>query len=300
MTRSAGRALLIAVALLCASCQTVEDPFPPQSAINVDVTFSGIGSQLSAPPTPQVVVWTIADASVTDLTGTTEPYSFLRTPPCFYPLNVVALRSLSNTCRLSGLTVRPAVERTGTIEFRFTSMELRQAARPDLRLGADPDGDGFPNGFDNCPSVPNPDQKNSNSSSETTQVGDACSANDSAGNPTVPDYDLDGVANGVDNCTWYPNPFATGETSQPDADRDGIGDACERVARVILPAEGLHLACDVKFTGRAAIPSIFRLDFARAGVLTCDLGFTACSIDPTQILLTLSGSTDTFPCKAVP
>jgi hypothetical protein len=71
----------------------------------------------------------------------------------------------------------------------------------------DADGDGVVDAADNCPTVANPDQVNS----DTDPQGDACDADD----------DDDGVLDGPDNCETTPNP------DQADGDNDGIGTACD-------------------------------------------------------------------------
>jgi uncharacterized protein (TIGR03382 family) len=71
----------------------------------------------------------------------------------------------------------------------------------------DSDGDGVPDVLDNCPDVPNPDQKDT----DHDGIGDACSN----------DMDGDGIPNAKDNCPLVPNP------DQADSDNDGIGDACD-------------------------------------------------------------------------
>lgn len=71
---------------------------------------------------------------------------------------------------------------------------------------ADSDYDSIPDQTDNCPSVPNSDQKDVNNN----QIGDACE-----------DFDRDGVMNNVDNCPNNPN------ASQLDTDSDKIGDICD-------------------------------------------------------------------------
>ena len=62
---------------------------------------------------------------------------------------------------------------------------------------------------------------------------------------------------------------------------------------------GLTVTCAVDFTTRSAASSAFRLDFAREGVLTCDSGFTGCTIDGSKLEAALSGSSETFPCEVV-
>jgi uncharacterized protein YjbI with pentapeptide repeats len=77
---------------------------------------------------------------------------------------------------------------------------------------ADRDRDGVPDGStaspaDNCPSVPNPEQTNS----DFDALGDACD----------PDDDNDGIGDEVDDCPTTPDP------GQADANGDGLGNACD-------------------------------------------------------------------------
>ncbi len=71
---------------------------------------------------------------------------------------------------------------------------------------ADTDNDGVPDIYDNCVSISNPDQEDTNDNG----VGDLCE-----------DWDLDGVINVNDNCPEKYNP------SQKDTDGDGAGDKCD-------------------------------------------------------------------------
>jgi len=96
----------------------------------------------------------------------------------------------------------------------------------------DSDADGVPDLSDNCVSVSNSDQKDSDGNGR----GDACE-----------DYDRDGVLNAKDNCPEIPN------ASQVDTDKDGIGDACDSVDNRItermpwLPWVGIGIAGIVVF-----------------------------------------------------
>ncbi len=105
---------------------------------------------------------------------------------------------------------------------------------------ADLDGDTVMNLVDNCPSIPNADQRRSNMAAT---VGDVCNTDD----------DLDGILDGQDNCPRVANPTQTippgavcnvdldgdnvgdnfdncpgsANPSQTDTDGDGIGDVCD-------------------------------------------------------------------------
>lgn len=73
-------------------------------------------------------------------------------------------------------------------------------------IPSDTDNDQIPDNKDNCVSVPNSDQKDTN----VNNVGDVCD-----------DTDYDGVINNIDNCLIEPN------NDQRDIDGDGIGDICD-------------------------------------------------------------------------
>ena len=70
----------------------------------------------------------------------------------------------------------------------------------------DDDGDGVPNGTDNCPNTANPDQADTDGNG----IGDACQ-----------DTDGDSVIDTEDNCVETPN------VDQLDTDGNGVGDACQ-------------------------------------------------------------------------
>lgn len=76
---------------------------------------------------------------------------------------------------------------------------------------ADTDADSIGDNHDNCPTVSNPDQLNTDGDG----FGDACDSNN------VVDTDGDGVADGSDNCP------TTANANQLDSDSDGTGDVCD-------------------------------------------------------------------------
>lgn len=107
--------------------------------------------------------------------------------------------------------------------FRVASLvSLDESKRKDGEK--DYDGDGIVNAFDNCPTLANPDQKDTNGD----EKGDACG-----------DFDADGVMDAVDNCPTVVNSL------QQDDDKDGIGNACdpdfEEGGCAVAPAGSLPL-----------------------------------------------------------
>jgi len=98
----------------------------------------------------------------------------------------------------------------------------------------DTDGDGIPDVADDCPTVADPEQRDS----DHDGVGDACQ-----GAP-LPDADGDGIPDRIDNCPTVFNP------DQADRDGDGVGDACDNCPTVPNPdqadtdGDGAGDACD--------------------------------------------------------
>jgi hypothetical protein len=121
------------------------------------------------------------------------------------------------------------------------------------------DGDGIPNGKDNCPFIPNPNQADQ----DKDGIGDACDNCPTVANPNQADLDGDGIGDACDtcidpdhdgfgigtscppdNCSYVYNP------NQADADGDGVGDACDNCPYVYNPnqadadGDGVGDACD--------------------------------------------------------
>ncbi|MBI5761932.1 MAG: thrombospondin type 3 repeat-containing protein [Planctomycetes bacterium] len=83
----------------------------------------------------------------------------------------------------------------------------------------DTDGDGFPDGCDNCPLFASPNQTDSDGDG----VGDVCDP--CIGTPNV-DADADGRCDASDNCPLVAN------STQTDTDGDGVGDVCDNCPQV--------------------------------------------------------------------
>lgn len=80
------------------------------------------------------------------------------------------------------------------------------------QAGADSDGDGRGDPWDNCPGDYNPDQADMD--------------NDDLGNVCDPEADGDGIDDAIDNCLLLYNPL------QEDDDEDGIGNPCDNTCCV--------------------------------------------------------------------
>lgn len=299
-----------ASSLWMAACSKGDDLFPANGTLRLSVQDGGLVGQAASPtgatPGIQVAHWTFEDITATiHGGGADQSVPFLGIAPCSYTDNVLLLDDLSRQCGGSGIVLPADSPRTVTIRVEVSAMEVRRAERPDLPPSGDYDGDGVPNGVDNCALIPNPGQENpnaSNSGPDSDAYGDACSILDPFTNRlTIPDLDGDGVEDRFDNCLWIPNPRPTSGSFQTDSNGDAIGDACERTANVFLPQSGrLALDCDLSFTPASASVGLVLVDFDDTIALTCDPGFTGCALDGGKITARLNGTAPPVPPNCVP
>jgi hypothetical protein len=90
-----------------------------------------------------------------------------------------------------------------------------------LETAVDIDGDGVTDAADNCPSVANRNQTDS----DHDHLGDAC---DTFPLDAANDADHDGIGANADNCPKVAN------RNQRDWNRNGLGDACDRSSRITI------------------------------------------------------------------
>jgi hypothetical protein len=113
---------------------------------------------------------------------------------------------------VNGSSTNLNIQKANKADFRifFTNDSLKEFSIAMLRIYEDRDGDGSPDSEDNCPTVPNQDQSDSN----LDGAGDSCE-------PKTGDTDGDTISDHEDNCP------DTANYSQSDWDSDTIGDACD-------------------------------------------------------------------------
>ena len=106
--------------------------------------------------------------------------------------------------------------------FNTAALDQFKAAFSYTAPPPDSDNDGVADSSDNCPSVPNADQMDS----DNNGVGDVCE-----GGSNNNDDDNDGVVDTDDNCPLVPN------ADQMDSDNNGVGDVCDGGGMVVADTD---------------------------------------------------------------
>jgi alpha-tubulin suppressor-like RCC1 family protein/PKD repeat protein len=155
---------------------------------------------------------------------------------------------------IAGFITRIPTFQPATVVANINTFQVNLT--PMLILTNDADGDGITDDVDNCPTIPNPDQTDTDNDG-IGNVGDDDDDNDgwsdeveiTAGtdplNPTsVPtDTDNDGVYDSIDNCPLTANP------DQIDSNNDGVGDVCEGLTHWVSIAAGEEHTIALKSDG---------------------------------------------------
>ena len=280
MGRRSRSTLLTIIALTLTVACDEDKVFTTTGTLRVSVVDRSIVIQSTEPPGFQVAVWElervdldIQDFGVFDYNPSAE-CTHLQTRPA----QIEAIR-----CGVGGIAFEPDLPLLVTMKLTISDLELRSADRPALPPVADYDGDSVPNEDDNCVLIPNPGQEDIDGDG----FGDACSLPDGAGDPTIPDRDGDGVADAApDNCLWIQNP-PDPITGQPDANEDGIGDACELVTDVSLANCTMPLENMITVTVPDSAVTTISADFDNQMTLPgCNPGDPQCVLDCTAIQFT--------------
>ena len=179
---------------------------------------------------------------LTDLNGY---YVRWGTSPGSHPNSSTFLSSATTTHTVTGLSdntqyyfIVIATDTSGNESDYVDELAVLTAGGP-----VDTDGDGIPDGSDNCPDDYNPNQENNDGDA----LGDVCD----------PDDDNDGINDGSDNCQYVSNPGqqnndgdSLGDACDPDDDNDGINDGSDNCQYVSNPGQqnndgdALGDACD--------------------------------------------------------
>ena len=220
--------------------------------------------------------------------------------------------SINGTALTGPLDYSPLAP-AGTTDITLCSACTPPSREIDALLSTvnDDDGDGVPDGEDDCPTVDNTStnpRPHGDAQVSFAGIGVACSAGQgydnvsaaavaalaacsTGGNAAVcTDIDGDGVLNAVDNCPFTANP------TQANVDVDGRGDACETGPTITTKGDGIApYAPD--FDDRCNAP--YSLGGATSLSTTC-LSFGSTDSPPGPSITMVDSSDDGFPDSCCP
>ncbi|MCA9465175.1 MAG: thrombospondin type 3 repeat-containing protein [Nitrospira sp.] len=136
-----------------------------------------------------------------------------------FPLGVIMADASGNLETTVSIPPNLTVGKIGSFEalsagFDGVGLLLFSLVRVEDAITVDTDGDGIPDGCDNCSAVSNADQ----SDMDLDGAGDVC---DACPQESTSDEDGDGICASEDNCTIVANP------DQRDTDGDNHGNMCD-------------------------------------------------------------------------
>lgn len=244
--------------------------------------------------TIQVAEWTVEQA---DLTIDDRVVSLTFGEMCKFTDTALIGAFSGDKCGAGIVLDADGEARPVTLDLRLT-MKVRRAEPLALPAGDDFDGDGVPNGLDNCPLVDNPDQADFGSDG----FGDACTLTDIFSGAVFLDSDGDRIPDSSDNCPHVPNPGQE-NTPAPGEENiaDGIGDACnEQSATVSGLASGnpdIELSRGpVDLLQPLQQSTYLIVDFSNEGdALVCNWEAGTCTLDETMVRFCVS-SVFVFGC----
>lgn len=235
---------VLALVLIAAGCTVTDELIQPVGTTRIVLTAPYLAKQSISDSTDrtQVAEWTISAACM-DLDGTSVDLVNLvegcavgaEDEPCDFVDTVEVLTTSKSRCA-GGIAIGATPDGPVKIGLDLTfNMWVRRAApRDDLGPDDYADNDAFVNKDDNCPLVPNDDQRDLNMDG----IGDDCQVFDDTG-AYLPDSDGDLVPDSVDNCVWWYNPSQENSSGvAADGVPDGIGDACEEQRAVVVDQTG--------------------------------------------------------------
>lgn len=291
------RRLVAAIALMlgAAACTVVDDtvvvevgtlvPSLSDSDLAAQVVEVGLSPDGG---TIQNIEWSLVTRLELDLDGHVEDLTFAEDCHYFDAAGSAPVRV--GKCSTGMVIDGDGEPRAGTLVVEIPAGQpiLVRRLRPLLLpvLG-DYDGDGVPDGEDNCPLVDNPGQADTGAKG----YGDACTLVDPFVGGSFKDSDADSVADLIDNCVYTPNPGQadSGTVFPPGAStrvRDGIGDACEAFQQVaeVVPDGPLSFG-PIDMIQPFRRVSWLNLDFKSDQALSCDWAAGRCVLHVAMVVL---------------